>query len=220
MALREFVKLPTEWIEQGGLGDLRWKAGEGADNIAALMTLMAIAHAADEETGLARMTYDHLEAITHLSRAKVSNGLDVLEDRNVIDREPAGRSTFQLVDYGRVAWGKLPAKGLYRNGGIAAFADFSLRKPVELNAMKLYFLVVARRGRDTNVANLSYDKITEYSGIDRAKLRGAISLLAAAGLVHVEQTFSGVSEFGISNAYRLAHMDPYFHAGTTGRRSL
>lgn len=79
---------------------------------------------------------------------------------------------------------------------------------------------MARRGRDTNQANLSYDKVIEYSGIDRAKLRSAISLLAAAGLVHVEQTRSGIHDMGVSNAYRLAHMDPYFHGGTVGRRSL
>lgn len=220
MALREFVKLPTEWIEQGGLKEFQWLAGAGADSIAALMVLFAIAHHADDEAGIARLTYDAIEQATHLSRAKVSSGLAVLEHRNIIDREPAGRSTYQLVDYGRVAWGKLPAKGLYRNGGIVALSEFSLRKQVELNALKLYFLVVARRGRDTNVANISYDKITEYAGIDRAKLRSAISFAVATGLVQVEQTSSWTNQLGVSNAYRLTHMDPYFHAGTTGRRLM
>lgn len=220
MTLSEFVQLPTEWIEQGGLKEFRWMAGQGADNIAALMVLASIAHKADRVTGLARVTYDQFELATDLSRAKVASGLDVLAKQRLIDREPAGRSTYQLADYGDVPWGKLPAKGLYRNGRITAFTEFTLRKQVELNALKLYFLIVARRGRDTNLANLSYDKITDYAGIDRSKLRSAISYLAALGLVHVEQTYSNASEFGVSNAYRLAHIDPYSHAGTSARRAL
>ena len=46
------------------------------------MTLVAVAHCADQETGRARLTYDELTERTTLSRAKVSHGLTVLEDRN------------------------------------------------------------------------------------------------------------------------------------------
>ncbi len=43
MPLTEWVRLPTAWIENNGLRHFRWGAS-GSDHIAALMSLMAIAH--------------------------------------------------------------------------------------------------------------------------------------------------------------------------------
>ena len=40
---------------------------------------------------------------------------------------------------------------------------------------------------------------------------------AAFGLVYVEQAPSEISEYGTSNAYRLAYIDSYVHRGTRGR---
>jgi hypothetical protein len=78
MAMRDWVRLPSKWIEEGHLADLRWKSEEtvGSDNVAALMVLSPIAHNADDE-GLAKCTYDQLCLATGLSRSKVSNGLSV-----------------------------------------------------------------------------------------------------------------------------------------------
>jgi Helix-turn-helix domain len=106
---------------------------------------------------------------------------------------------------------------LYQAGRIAMFQDFNLRKPAELNALKLYYLFAARRGEDTNLANISYDTIAEYSGLDRNRIKTAISFLAAEGVVHVEHVSSSKSQYGISNGYRLAHIQPRFHMGTRGR---
>src|ERR1700686_4548251 len=107
-----------------------------------------------------------------LSRAKLSNGLDVLEAQQTIIREPEGRSTLGLANYDRTGgWGKLPARRLYSMGRIAAFTDFHLRSPAELVALKLYFLFVARRGNDTNMANISFDKIEEYTGLERHRIK-------------------------------------------------
>lgn len=59
MTMQNWVKLPTAWITQRhGLRDLRWAADEGANNLAALMTLIIVAHNADSELGRARLTYD------------------------------------------------------------------------------------------------------------------------------------------------------------------
>ncbi len=74
-----------------------------------------------------------------------------------------------------------------------------------------------RRSNDTNMAHLSYEKIEEYSGIERPRIRRAISLLAAIGLVHVEHLPSRTNDRGTANAYRLALLDPYVHLGTRGR---
>lgn len=221
MALRDWVRLPSRWIEGGGLKHLRWGAtGAGANNTAALMVLSPIAHLANDEDGAAKCTYSALETATGLSRAKIAGGLDVLAALGVVERAPQGRSTFRLCNYDRTGgWCKLPARRQYdASGQIMAFKDFHLRTATELHAMRLYYLFAARRGNDTNMANISYDKIEEYSGVDRARIRSAISMLAATGLVHVEHIPSMANQYGTANAYRLAHLDTRVHMGTRGRR--
>jgi hypothetical protein len=76
-----WVRLPSDWINYGdGLKRIQWKSdGVGSDATAALMALTAIAHHANSQSGIARLSYDALCFITGLSRAKLSNGLDVLE---------------------------------------------------------------------------------------------------------------------------------------------
>jgi hypothetical protein len=220
VAIRQWVPLPSQWINDGGLAALRWKhGGEGANQIAALMALTVIAHAADSDTGMARMTYDQLCATTLLSRAKISKGLDVLERIEVIEREPDdARSTYKLANFDPSSgWAKFPARSMYSAGVIAAFADFQLRRVAELDALKLFFLMVARRNRGTNIANIGYDKIVHYTQINRGRIKTGISFLAAHTLVHVERIPSMVSADGVSNAYRVVGIDPYAHMGTRGR---
>jgi len=219
--MQEWVSLPTEWIEDGGLKKVRWKK-HGSDGTAALMLLVAIAHYAEqdegESEGQARVTYDVLADATGLSRTKIAGGLGVLIGRKIIIQ--GDRSIYTLRNFSRTAggWGKLPAKGLYRGPAIAAFHEFNLRSARELNALKLYLLIVSRRDRKTNFAHMTYDQIEEYAGIERDNIRSAVSLLAGLGLVHVEHFKSDVNAYGIANAYRLAHIDPYRHMGTTGRK--
>ena len=95
--------------------------------------------------------------------------------------------------------------------------EFNLRKPVELNAWKLYFLFVAARNNATNLAHIGYDKIFEHTGVATNKIRHSISVFATVGLVYIEHVPSKQGMFGISNAYRLIHLDSYRHMGTTGR---
>lgn len=219
MALRDWVKLPSSWIEAKGLQKLKWsKDGVGSANTAGLMCLAAIAHHADADSGIAQITYDQLCAVTGLSRAKVSDGLDVLASLDVITRKQGGRSALGLANYDPTKdWAMIPAKKIYAGGRIIAFDTFRLRNPHELNAMKLYFLFAARRGRDTNMANISLDKIEDYAGIDRSRIKPATSLLSAAGLIYVEHFTSRQSEHGIANAYRLVGLHPRLHMGTVGR---
>jgi DNA-binding transcriptional ArsR family regulator len=219
MRMRDWVRLPSSWIEDGGLRSLRWAGDDtvGSDNIAALMVLSPIAHNADDE-GLAKCTYDQLCLATGLSRSKVSNALSVLEELDVIERQPSGRSTFQLTNYNEAGgWSKLPARRLYSSGRIIAFDAFRLRMKSELDALKLYYLFARRRMTQTNMAHLSYDKIEEYAGIERPRIKKGISLLASLGLVHVEHVPSRLNDRGTANAYRLAFLDPYVHLGTRGR---
>lgn len=214
--LPSWVKLPTGWIESGGLNAFRWARGEGADQLAALMGLAVISHHIDGDSGTARLTYDDLCVKTALSRAKLSAGLGILTGRRLIERE--GRSTYHLANFDPTrGWAKFPAQGLYHNGTVAAFDDFRLRLPAELDALKLYFLLASRRDRKTNLVTITYDKIVYYSGIPRNNIRRAITLLSAHGLVHIERFSSDISDHGFASSYRLVHLDTSNHMGTTGR---
>ena len=219
MRLNTWVKLPTAEIEAGGLKSFHWRQGEGSAGIAGLMVLMVLAHHADQQTGVVRLTYDSLTTATGLSRTKVSHGLGALVERGIVARAESARGIYQLVNYDPAkSWGKLPARPLYRQDRILAFRDFHLRRVVELDALKAYFSFVARRNNKTNFAHMSYYKIEEYSGIPRNRIKSAISLLVAHSLLYVEHVSSDVKEYAVANVYRLAHLDAYRHMGTHGRR--
>jgi hypothetical protein len=139
------------------------------------MALMVIAHYADDDTGLAKLTYDTLTIATSLSRARLSHGLQILHEKQIV-HSGHGRSEYQLAGYRHNGgWGKLPARRLYTGESITAFRDFYLRKAAELTAMKLYLLLVARRNRMTNMTHISYDTMIEY-GIEQIRIKSGLSL--------------------------------------------
>ncbi|GAK73128.1 hypothetical protein RRU01S_31_00620 [Agrobacterium rubi TR3 = NBRC 13261] len=211
---QDWIKLPTAWIEKGGLMTFKWAAGEGADNTAALLVLLAVAHRIDE-TGTAKITYDEIELATSMSRAKVAAGLSVLVNFHLIEKEPAGQSTYRLANFDPDAgWAKLPCKRLYNKGVMLAFSDFKLRRPIELHALKLYFLFASRRDRRMNMAMINYNSIGEYTGLQRNHVRDGLSLLTVHGLIHVDRVPSFESDMGKANAYRLTGLDSYVHRGT------
>src|SRR5439155_16829213 len=136
-----------------------------------------------------------------------------LENIEVIEREPGGaRSTYKLANYNAAGgWAKFPSKSMYSSGTIAAFTDFQLRRVAELDALKLFFLMVARRDRQMNFASIGYEKIEEYTDIRRVRIKTAISFLASRSLLYVERLPSTVSPEGVSNAYRFVGVEPYKH---------
>jgi hypothetical protein len=96
MTRLDWVRLPTSWIiDETGLTNFRWNKDKGANNVAALMTLIVLAHHADEN-GTGELIYDQICAATGLSRSKVSGGLAALAAECVIVRKTTGRSTYRL----------------------------------------------------------------------------------------------------------------------------
>jgi DNA-binding transcriptional ArsR family regulator len=214
----DWVRLPTNWIvQEKGLLNFRWQKDKGANNVAALMTLIVLAHHADDD-GVGELIYDQICGATGLSRSKVSMGLATLAAEHIITRKMNGRSTYRLQGYQRNrGWGKLPARGLYDGDRVAAFDHFHLRRDTELNALKLYLLFVAMRNNALNTARIGYEKMREYTGIRQNNITAAISFLTSVGLVYVESGRSRLGERPTAHAYRLVHLDPYRHPGTTLR---
>lgn len=209
MQMSNWVLLPTQWIEDGGLTALSWADKERrSDYIAALMVLIALAHRASRGTLEGRMTYDELTAATHLSRSKVSMGLNVLEELKVILRQPNGQSTYRLPFEEKGRWGKLPARALYSSGSISFLKNFNLRLRSELDALKIYLLLINRKSFDRNAVELAYSSISRYSGISEAYIADALAFLTQLGLIRVDYT-PLEDRFGKASIYRITHLEPH-----------
>ena len=213
MVTSAWVKLPTVWIKEGGLESFRWIGSEGPAGVAALMVLTVLAHNADKDSGIATITYDQIAEAVGLSRSKISAGLRKLESLGIVAMGDK-RSEYRLCGFAYNGWGKLPASSLYARNVIRPFADFTLRKKAELDALKLYFLFVERRDEVTNLAHISYDKISRLSGISRNAIKTAQSLLISANMIYVEHIPLEDSEYGVANSYRLIGINPRVHLGT------
>lgn len=229
--MKEWARMPSYWIREEDvllLRTMRWVDPDKANQIAGLMLYMVLVHHASTEptidkpeAGLCSLTYSELSEITGLSRAKVAGGLSVLINLNIISQIGTGRNNiYKIAKFdAKSGWAKLPAKGLYSRDlkSIPAFQRFHLRSKNELNALKLYLLVVALRNDKTNYAQVGYERINHYTGIHRNEIKSAASLLINLGLIQVDSGSSEINDHATSNMYRLCYLETYKHRGTTTR---
>lgn len=229
--MREWVRMPSFWLRDENnlpLPAMRWSGPQKADQIAALMLYIVLVHHANDkpnainpDAGMCSMTYTQLSDVTGLSRAKVAGGLKILLKLGVISAVGTGRkNVFKITNFeNRGGWGKLPAKGLYSKEfrRIDAFHTFHLRTKNELNALKVYLMVVALREDASNYAKVGYDKLSRYTGIHRNELKSAISLLINLNLLQVDSGASDVNQYATVNMYRPCYLEAYKHRGTVGR---
>lgn len=229
--MKEWVRMPSYWVKDQEsllLRNFKWSGPSKSDQIAALMLFVVLNHHANDitttsfkELGLCALTYSQLSEISGLSRAKVAGGLRILKDHKLISQVGNGRNNiYKIANFGtQGGWSKLPAKKLYSSDlkKINSFYKFNLRSKNELNALKTYFLIIALRNNEINYAQISYDKISQYTGINRSEIRSAISLLINLGLVHVDVGSSMVNQELTTNMYRPCYLEPYKHRGTALR---
>jgi hypothetical protein len=221
-----WVKIPTKWMldkENPSLKKFRWKGQIKSDFTAALMLYIAIAHHANSEKnryfsrpGCAKLSYREFTTVTGLSRAKISGGLKVLSEYDLIEIIKSEKTNIlRLRHYEPVGWAKLPGKSMYteHNESIRPFLQFKLRHKTELNALKLYLLLVALRDNKKNHANPSYNTISLYTGISRNDIRSAISLLINLNMVHVNKIIDPNGSDNYNNFYRIIGIDDYRHTG-------
>lgn len=146
----------------------------------------------------------------------------MLEELDLVTRDER-RSVYQLVAFPEEkagGWAKFPVKRMLSpNGTITPFKDFTLRKRTELDALKLFFLFIARRSNKSNLAHLNYESIQERSGVDQGRIKPALSLLATHEMVYAEPQHRMEGGMGVSHAYRIVGIDPTIHAGTRNRQS-
>jgi hypothetical protein len=214
----QWRQLPTKWIHNQELKQLQWGM-HGADAIAALMVLLVMAHRRTlltdgTNSGHFYVTYDDLEIALNISRSKISKGISLLVQQGWIVRGE-GRSLYSFTS-SDTPWGKVAVRALYdRSGAITAFNAFRLRNPLELDALKLYLLLVAFRDTQKNYVTMSYHRMNEYTGVQVGKIKGGINYLVVSHLIYVEREAKDPFDHtNPANLYRLRGVDPYRHAGT------
>lgn len=226
--MREWSRMPSSWIRDKDLPleKLKWNGDRKADQIAALMVYIVLVHHANTaETprlpvkGTCDLTYTQISDITSLSRSKISGGLKILIGMGLIEQIHVGRNNiYQVSNFNnKSGWAKLPCKGLYSKNSqrIRAFEYFKLRAKNELNALKIYLLIVSFRNTATNYAQVSYRKISEYTGTQQNDIRPALSLLVNLTLIHIDTGNSEINQYSTINLYRPCHLEAYKHRGTT-----
>lgn len=215
--------------ENSPLLKMKWSGEAKSDYIAALMLLIVLSHHANDKNSLAngclgdtQMSYDKLTALLGISRTKISNGIRVLESLALIkvstNKRPNIFTIVGLAEGDR--WGKLPTKGLYDKSlsKIKVFQSFKLRSKVELNALKIYLVIVAFRDSQMGYTKLGYEKITLYTAVQRNDIKPALSFLIANDFLQVDSESTNLNEFSTANVYWLRHLEPHKHRGTIGRK--
>jgi DNA-binding transcriptional ArsR family regulator len=220
--MKEWVKMPSKQFMDTQLTPLtkmRWKASGGnADMIAALMIYIALVHHANESdsrthgpVGSVKITYDVLCQVIGISRNKLSGGLKVLQVFDLVSREGEGKNVlYRITGYTSPSgWAKLPAKGLYDDSRsqIKVFKDFKLRNKAELNALKIYLVLLSFRNNKTLMTLMSYEKIAEYAGVQRSDIRTALSFLVVNHFITINTDLTHKDDYSRSNQYRIRHLE-------------
>lgn len=210
-----YVKFPTWWFERHNLAQLSW-ARHGVSAEAALMIMLVMIHNADQGDGSCRLTYNEIQNATGLSKTSIAGGLGILEG-NLISKK--SNSNFCIIGFNpERGYAFSPAKNLYdSSGALRFFNELKKRKYIELDALKIYFTFMCRRDRKTNYAHMTYDQINAYSGVNTKDIRSALSLLIVHKMIHVDILKNNIENKRISSGYRITHLEPRKHMGTTNR---
>jgi hypothetical protein len=83
--------------------------------------------------------------------------------------------------------GEAAGPGAVWRGVDSSSMNSSFVTVIELEALKLFLQFAQRRDQSINLASIGYDKIEEYTGITRIRIRYAISFLVSNWLIHVER---------------------------------
>ena len=192
-----WAKIPTAWVRDDlGLRDFTWRE-QGADATAALILLIALAirsnqaNRIEDVTQRGVYTYDNLHALTLLSRAKIATGLRLLEKHKIITvarNKRTNQYTLPGISEGG-KWAQLPQSYLLVGRVLKGFSGFQLRHRTELNALKLYLLLLAYRDVKGNFTAIGYERICELTGFTRNDVVRARSLLISLELITFNLVF-------------------------------
>jgi hypothetical protein len=225
--MNDFSKIPTRWMKDSWdddhnslLNNFRWNGKEKSNYIAALMIYICIAQQIQKEKGETSISYSELSKLTSLSRSKVSSGVSILKEKEII-YVSYGKKTnsYSLVwRENEKGWAKLPVRKMYNKdcSAIEPFKYFFLRKKVELDALKLYLILIAFRRNEENSTVIKYETINYYTGIAINDIKSASSFLVSLKMINVDKSSTDdYEEKKWRNVYRINGIDRYKHAGNS-----
>lgn len=203
-----WAKFPTKWIlRDKKLAAILW--GKHKSNATASLLLLIALTIIRNRQGLRGeqtlpsdsefvvATYDKLLDMIPMSRAKVAGGLALLLELGIIERNEKIPSVYHLLGILESGgWAQMPQSTLMRSSSIAVFEGFTLRNQAELDALKIFMLLIAFRNNKTGFARIGYEKIEEYSGVPGRRIKRAKSLLIAHDLIYVESDQGAAKENG------------------------
>lgn len=221
----KWARFPVSWVRDGQ-GLLKLRASDSGA-LPALRLYVALAiyippsawikdSAEDlDQTQFFKITYKQWQSISGLDRTNISEGLKVLKSHELIevDAQKGMTSSYRLAGTTQNGYARLPltlTTNRMKNFGVKGLVDAYDRRPLALEALKLYLLLLSFRNGQTNRAVLSYDKINEYTGIRRARIHAAINFLSSLEMVQVESlSWETNSEVRTMNSYFIKDLANY-----------
>lgn len=205
-------KMPSQWVQLDGLRE--FGARNAGENAGALKLYMSIAMFANfkptpstDVAGFARLSYSELEELCNISRQYVSRGLEILVEKKLISVLKIGNANgYLLSSYDVPGWAKIPQSHLLQQGtysGQSRFAGMSIRGVLHLEALKLYLALATFRNNSSQTVLLSYDKIEDYTGMPRGRIRRSIDVLVNHEWISLESHTDGPADTKPTNAYIL-----------------
>lgn len=133
---------------------------------------------------IAAASYDDLmHAIGGKSRTLISQGLERLEQLNLITRVGSHQKRRYAMTFSVPGWFKLPCQAIVRSGVIQPFENLTLRSRYELYALKVYLYLAARRDNNKAYTLASYEKISAATGVPERYMRKTLVTLTLCGLL-------------------------------------
>ncbi len=136
------------------------------------------------------VTWDELQKVTGYARATVGKAILLLESWGVIEKSTVGRKNiYRLVGVHKPGdFCLMPVAWIEKGGDpVSRFKNLPATL-VGLNALKLYFALLAVRSTKIGTASLSYNGITRWTGIRREDIRKAWGYLDGQQLASVSFT--------------------------------
>lgn len=179
--MARWSSVPTWWIREMGISVFIGGKQTGT-SIAALKILLAVVLLADFHTRKTSSSLSDLEGLTGLSRPKVIDGINDLEQKRILIVNRDGHvNEYELVmPEDDKQWGKIPYQNLRRY-----LAEISNRGIMTLAGMKIYLLLVAWRPNDSSSISISHEKIREQTGVQTRHVRAGIDVLINHRLIRV-----------------------------------
>ena len=203
--MNDWRRVPTGWITETALNELRWTQTEGSTNAAALMIYIALGvYTAPYDDliknlsiGEASPTYNELQKFCGLSRDLINKGIKKLLFLNRIEKRKEGvRTIYTITDLQGIPFGKIPYKFFAHKGKLQnVFGGLSVRNKKTLHALKIYFMAIKFRNGKVNYARFSYEKIEAFSGIPRFEIKAALCALTENKLLIIDMVPSKNNDY-------------------------